>query len=918
MSTLPERTTVFSDDVGGFLQGTLAGSYSPILVTSTGGALTKGQTQIDNTTTDFNGLNTQTTESSTAENPIEVGVELLKVGRGGEGGELIIGGMATDLNNNWDYTDNALEEGVQVFNVRMDGDRTQFSSLAGLYSTNNTLETVNVTWAADSRADLIIGNQNTEDNRSVDTSDAPNDADSVNFDGFNSVTTVYNHALKDVRVFNAANNGVTAAVGKTPAVSTDVTLWAHLSDEVVAKYMDRTDIAAPAADNANFAYTFGAGNDTLNLNISQANLAASGTSGREDFSLNINTGAGNDTVVVQIGDGQAETTTPWYVNTAINKNLAITTGEGEDVVHANGAGVWDIKTGNGNDAIYSDNSGRQVIEGNNFAAVESNAVWVFNTANQTQGTATAVAQNLFDLTSAAAVASANNVANLNLTVSFRGINVTVKVGDTHSNNGGTVNDLVINQAIKNAINNDVYLSKLLNAQDGPGRTLVVTAKTDGVFSDADISVSVATSGPLSAAQADAVPAVALITPAQLTALGLTGGSAVAGGRFDSAIAEDDSSTTVSVTETATVTWQAFAAAVGGGTQSIGGMVITSDGSTAFTAAQVATVAAGGTVAGLTLTTAASGWAVTAGTAAGTSVFTSTTTGTNVTDLAAGASTGAGAAPTRVTTQQGGTFVVGESIVGAASEQPNKNVIDAGMGKDVVVLSSSADAAEVVNVATVGGAKETDSDVVFNASAGAKITYDQFDTIITSAGVKVAGGVGTVAITVGGLNGSAGNDTIDARGATVTQAIDGKEGNDTIFASTKGDQITGGLGGDKMTGGAGADTFVIGNLDSGLVIASADEITGFVSGDDRLQLGTAAVDGTNYNEALVAVADYTAALAAANTALAAMAATTEKYAFQWDGTNGYLFNDTDGNGTADQVIVLVGITGATFAAADIIA
>jgi len=105
---------------------------------------------------------------------------------------------------------------------------------------------------------------------------------------------------------------------------------------------------------------------------------------------------------------------------------------------------------------------------------------------------------------------------------------------------------------------------------------------------------------------------------------------------------------------------------------------------------------------------------------------------------------------------------GTSIVGDVSVQPNKNVIDAGMGNDVVVLSSSADAAEVVNVATVGGTKETDSDVVFNASAGAKITYDQFDTIITSAGVKVAGGVGTVAITAGGLNGSAGNDTIDAR------------------------------------------------------------------------------------------------------------------------------------------------------------
>jgi len=155
-------------------------------------------------------------------------------------------------------------------------------------------------------------------------------------------------------------------------------------------------------------------------------------------------------------------------------------------------------------------------------------------------------------------------------------------------------------------------------------------------------------------------------------------------------------------------------------------------------------------------------------------------------------------------------------------------------------------------------------------------------------------------------------------------IDGKEGNDTIFASAIGDQITGGLGGDKMTGGAGNDIFVIGNLDSGLVIASADEITGFTTGADKLQLGLlgddTAVSG-NYVEAGAAVADFTAALTAANTALSTLAATsaaTELYAFQWDASNGYLFNDTDGNGTADQVIVLVGVTGSGIAATDIIA
>ena len=99
-----------------------------------------------------------------------------------------------------------------------------------------------------------------------------------------------------------------------------------------------------------------------------------------------------------------------------------------------------------------------------------------------------------------------------------------------------------------------------------------------------------------------------------------------------------------------------------------------------------------------------------------------------------------------------------------------------------------------------------------------------------------------------------------------------------------------------------------------MIASADEITGFATGSDKLQLGVAGIAG-NSNEAGGAVADFTAALAAADAALGG----TVVYAFQWDASNGYLFEDTNADGTADQVIVLVGVTGATFdATTDIIA
>ena len=444
--------------------------------------------------------------------------------------------MATDLNNNLDYTVNALEEGVEVFNVTVEGDQTQFSSLAGLYSTNNTLADVNVAWATGSLADLIIGNQNTEGS-------APNDA--VGTDEFNNVTTGYNQALKDVRDFTAANSNNVVLPNQT-VITNDVTLWAHVSDQAVAKYMDLTDNGADTfLDNADFDYIFGAGNDTLNINISKTNLAQSGTTNREDFTLDIVTGAGNDTVVTQIGDGQDGGTGAWYINSNIQENLSIETGAGNDMVHTNGAGTWDINAGAGDDVVYSDNSGRQDRDGADTYN-SGRAVWVLNTANQEQEDAVLAtdglnaAQDIDNLVSAAAATSTSRVANLQLRVSYLGLDAQVNVGDTFTQTGQVVTDLVINQAIKDAINNDTYLSKLLVAEDGPARTLVIRSLTDGTFTDGDINVSLF--GQAATALQAGAGAVSF-TNAIANGLGFANAvagvnAATAAGRFDSALADE--------------------------------------------------------------------------------------------------------------------------------------------------------------------------------------------------------------------------------------------------------------------------------------------------------------------------------------------------------------------------------------------
>lgn len=393
---------------------------------------------------------------STAD-PVTSNIELFKVGRGAEGGNLTVGGMSTDGANVWDYSSTAIKEGVEVFNVKVQGDQTQMSSLASLQSTNNTLAQVHVTWDTNSLADLIIGNHNT-----TDTS-----TNHINGGLGLGLTSVENAALKDVRVFDAADNN-SATLANGTVVTNDVQLHAYLSDEVVAKYMDRTDTADDALlDNANFQYTFGAGNDLLNMNISKTNLEASGTTNREDFSFTATMGSGDDHVQVQIGNGAGVVTDAWYINSKIDNNLAINAGAGADTVETWGAGAWNVNLGDGNDVIYNDNSGDK-------------GVWVFNTSDQQT-----LPNGLGDLESGKNDKHAFYMANV--TVNLNGVKNTVQINSYSSSDTG------LNNAIKNAINNDTYLSKLLVAEDGPGATLVVHSLVDGNQANSALQIDVVAS-----------------------------------------------------------------------------------------------------------------------------------------------------------------------------------------------------------------------------------------------------------------------------------------------------------------------------------------------------------------------------------------------------------------------------------------
>lgn len=266
----------------------------------------------------------------------------------------------------------------------------------------------------------------------------------------------------------------------------------------------------------------------------------------------------------------------------------------------------------------------------------------------------------------------------------------------------------------------------------------------------------------------------------------------------------------------------------------------------------------------------------------------------------------------------------EKIV-VATTTTNNQSIQTGGWFDAAFKASGVDLTTTATTGTIGidMTSFTGAATLTTTSAAGGVTI-QTGTAGGNDKITVTETTGNVSVTT-----AAGDDTVTvttAGGAgTGVQTISTGAGNDTITltsaAATVTNVVTAGAGADKITLGAGGEKIVIGNTDSGITVATADTITGFDTTLDTIALGFVG-GGTNFSEAAAVVADFATALTNANAALAALKvanpASTELANFQWDATNGYLFNDTNADGTADQVIVLVGITGAGIKAADIVA
>lgn len=223
------------------------------------------------------------------------------------------------------------------------------------------------------------------------------------------------------------------------------------------------------------------------------------------------------------------------------------------------------------------------------------------------------------------------------------------------------------------------------------------------------------------------------------------------------------------------------------------------------------------------------------------------------------------------------------------------------GQTIAVSSASANASNVFAV------------------AGTKATGETIDLSSLAIDQTIAKYVPSVSIT-----GNAGNDTII-----------GTDIADTITADAGINTITGGKGADVFVGGAGTDTYVINAGDTGKITGTIDSITtAFTSGTDKIKWG---VDGTaaNYWEGQATGAGTGSAgvltlaqvLAQADLKLDGTVryVVMDNYNADTDGSGGtaaadavYAFFDRDGDGSADEVVQLVGSDATAYAFGDFIA
>ncbi|OAN95425.1 hypothetical protein A8B74_15485 [Sulfitobacter geojensis] len=285
--------------------------------------------------------------ADTTPEPVSIDIDLHKVGRGGDGGNLVIGGKQV-----FEEVQPGIEAGIEVFNIDVlgagaddaDGAANKPSSLGTVTSTQGALKVVNIETAAE-----FLGG-NTFASLEIR-------------DGFNAIGA--NSESGDLQRVNA--NGLLGDL----YLGTDQ----HIINADAVTALGGGDVTFKGAytgteDGQEYTVVTGSGDDSFDIRIDGDAVDAVD----EGFSLDM--GNGDNAATVQVvtalnaggavgasssnnfdDDGVSQETTQNLMN------LDLTGGSGVDTVEVQGMGAWNIDVNAGSDMVYI-NSGGDVAEGN--------------------------------------------------------------------------------------------------------------------------------------------------------------------------------------------------------------------------------------------------------------------------------------------------------------------------------------------------------------------------------------------------------------------------------------------------------------------------------------------------------------------------------------------------------------------------
>jgi len=205
--------------------------------------------------------------------------------------------------------------------------------------------------------------------------------------------------------------------------------------------------------------------------------------------------------------------------------------------------------------------------------------------------------------------------------------------------------------------------------------------------------------------------------------------------------------------------------------------------------------------------------------------------------------------------------------------------------------------------TLAGFNATASSIEAWQGSGQAVLGNSSANVFNFSGLTVTGlgyvdaGSGDDKITGTGfaddLRGNAGQDTLN--GGAGKDAMSGGADNDKLSGGGGNDTITGGTGKDILTGNGGRDAFVYTAV-SDSTSTVQDTIKDFVEGVDKIDLH--AIDA-NTTSLATGNQDFSF-FGSSSTAVA------NQVTFSYSGGNTIVSADTNGNTTADLVIVLTGV------------